>query len=1117
MRTRTYLVEAVETDNGYSPLVRLACLDDDAQGEVLEVVWVLELGSEILDAECWKLIGQKGFDQARLFAAYIHTLRWNCVTATDPKLFQAPFRAGIRIDAYQLEPLRKALLLPRVNLFIADDVGLGKTIEAGLIASELLLRRRVREVVVACPPTMLQQWKDELESRFGLTFAILDRQYIEDVRQERGYGVNPWTTFPRFLISHRLLIDEAYAGPLRDWLDNLRPGSLFIFDEAHHAAPASGTRYAIDSRITRAIRDIAPRFEHRLFLSATPHNGHSNSFSALLEILDPHRFTRGVKVLAKQLDAVMVRRLKDDIRELVGGFPRRIPKQIDLDGLPDDAPELRLSELLDQYREVRQLRMGEATKRKQAEAALLVSGLQQRLLSSVEAFARTLRVHRRTMERLWAGAEAEAAAETHVRAADQQLVIGSLDSDDDRSQLPEAEQQALEDAALAAATASTAGDSTKANIAREKELLAEMERVAEAGRGLADARVCHLIEWIRQNMCPGARLPGEPRPQPGAKWSDLRVLIFTEYDDTKRYLVEMLRAAIADTDLAEHRIEVFHGPTPPDKREAIKRAFNMPPYEHPVRILVATDAAREGINLQAHCWNVFHFDLPWNPSRLEQRNGRIDRKLQPSPEVYCHYFFYTQRPEDRVLQALVRKTETIRRELGSLAQVLESRLADALRGGIRRQDISRLANEIEDAGLDPEKRATAEEELEATRERQEVLQRQIDGLRGRINDARKWIGLETDALRDAISCSLEMIGAEPLRPVESPPGTSPAWHNAATQRGADPPARRRPQAPARFAFPNLAACRTWRSEATQRGADPPKERWAQPARHGVDPTWSATLDTLRDPPEDGRRTFEWRKDAPIRPVIFSAPEGIDDDVVQLHLQHRVVQRLLSRFVSQGFVHHDLSRACLAQSGDAIPRVILLGRLSLYGKGAVRLHEEILTVTARWSDPSSRKGHLSTYGRDAEAKTLDLLEEALRAGAGGRVPEPVQHKLLEAIPRDMDELLPLLELRGQEAKADAEKRLAERGHVESQSMLRILEDQKKRVAEQATRADAQQLQFDFNNDEKRQFESNRRYWQRWLVNVEGDIQREPARIMDFYTVASSRIEPIGLAYLWPVTG
>jgi SNF2 family DNA or RNA helicase len=183
----------------------MACLDDDAQGQPLEVVWELELDTDILDEEVWKSIGDRGFDPPRHFSAYVHALRWNCVTATNPRLFQAPFRAGIRIDPYQLEPLRKALLLPRVNLFIADDVGLGKTIEAGLIASELLMRRRVNEIVVACPPSMLPQWKEELDSRFGLTFETLDRDYVERIREERGYGVNPWMTFPRFLISQRLL------------------------------------------------------------------------------------------------------------------------------------------------------------------------------------------------------------------------------------------------------------------------------------------------------------------------------------------------------------------------------------------------------------------------------------------------------------------------------------------------------------------------------------------------------------------------------------------------------------------------------------------------------------------------------------------------------------------------------------------------------------------------------------------------------------------------------------------------------------------------------------------------------------------------------------------------
>lgn len=1071
VRTRTYLVEDVERDGGRGTLVRMACLDDDNQGQPLEVIWELELDTQILDREVWQAIGKKGFDPPKQFGAYIHTLRWNCVTATDPRLFQAPFRAGIRIDAYQLEPLRKALLLPRVNLFIADDVGLGKTIEAALIASELLLRRRVHEVVVACPPTMLAQWKDELETRFGLTFEILDRSYVERMRRERGYGINPWTTFPRFLVSQRLLVDEAYVGPMRAWLENFRPGSLLILDEAHHAAPSSGARYAIDSRITRAIRDIAPRFEHRLFLSATPHNGHSNSFSALLELLDDQRFTRGVKVVKSNLDSVMVRRLKDDLRALVGGFPEREVDQIDLTGLPADQPELVLSRLLDQYREVRQRRIAGLTKRKQAEAALLISGLQQRLLSSIEAFARTLKVHRATMERLWAAeptaAAPQASYETVVEPA---LLAGDLDRDDDRSQLEAPELEALEDQAIATATAETAGAAEAADVGREQALLEEMTRVAEAARGLADARVRYLVEWIRRNMCPGVHLPGEPVPKSGAAWSDLRLLIFTEYQDTERYLVNLLRLAVADTDLAEHRIDVFHGPTPLEVREAIKRNFNLPPDKHPIRILVATDAAREGINLQAHCHHLFHFDVPWNPSRLEQRNGRIDRKLQPAPQVYCHYFFYTQRSEDPVLRALVRKTATIHRELGSLAEVLEARLAETLRGGIRHDRIAALTQNIEEAGPDAEKQATVTEELEEARERQEALQKQLDGLRNRINDAQKWINFDTDQFREALSCALELLRAEPL---------------AAVQPDA--------QGPHRYAFPNLDT------------------------RRGGDPSWATTLDTLRELPKDGIRNFAWRRQSPIRPVIFDAPQGIDDETVQLHLSHRVVQRLLGRFLAQGFVHHDLSRACLGHTTDAIPRVVLLGRLSLYGAGAVRLHEEILTVTARWVEPDRRRGQLTVYGREAESKTLELLESALRPGRKGGIPDVVEKRLHAAIPRDIEELFPHLETRGQEARVDADAKLKARGQAEARAIRDILETQRRRVETEVAKPISAQLRFDFDETEKRQVELNRRYWERWLSKVAEDLEREPDRIRSFYRIASSRIEPIGLAYLWPVTG
>ena len=178
-----------------------------------------------------------------------------------------------------------------------------------------------------------------------------------------------------------------------------RSGNLLILDEAHHAAPSSGGRYGIDSQFTRAIRDLAPRFEHRLFLSATPHNGHSNSFSTLLELLDPYRFTRGTPVRPRALDEVMVRRLKEDIRQAHGGFPERHVLRIPIDHLPEDAPELQLSRLLDRYRTLREAAYAHAPKRQQAAAGLVCVGLQQRLLSSIDAFARILAVHQRTLER----------------------------------------------------------------------------------------------------------------------------------------------------------------------------------------------------------------------------------------------------------------------------------------------------------------------------------------------------------------------------------------------------------------------------------------------------------------------------------------------------------------------------------------------------------------------------------------------------------------------------------------------------------------------------------------------------------------------------------------------
>ena len=174
VRQRLYLVEQIiaPPNVGDATLVRLSCVDDDAQGQALDVLWEHELDAEIRGGENWQRLAERSFDPAKRFAAYLNTLRWNCVTSTDPKLFQSPFRAGIKLDPYQLEPLRKALRLPRVNLFIADDVGLGKTIEAGLIISQLWAERK-RRILVIAPTILRKQWAQEMKDKFFIDSIVM--------------------------------------------------------------------------------------------------------------------------------------------------------------------------------------------------------------------------------------------------------------------------------------------------------------------------------------------------------------------------------------------------------------------------------------------------------------------------------------------------------------------------------------------------------------------------------------------------------------------------------------------------------------------------------------------------------------------------------------------------------------------------------------------------------------------------------------------------------------------------------------------------------------------------------------------------------------------------------
>ena len=1046
VRTRRWLVEGEQQGTASLTSFRLACVDDDAQGEVAEIIWDAELDAAVLQDEGWSSLAQAGTDDPAVFAAYVRTLRWNTATAADRDLFQAPFRAGIRLDAYQLLPLRKALRLPRVNLLIADDVGAGKTVEAGLVLREMLLRRRVDFVLVAVPAGMVRQWQDELEAKFGLTFSIVDRESLALLRRDRGFSVNPWAAGSRFVISHTLLADESYVAGLRDLVGTFRPRAMLILDEAHHAAPASGTRYAIDSQFTRAVRDLAGRFEHRLFLSATPHNGHSNSFSSLLEMLDPQRFTRGVPVRPKDLDRVMVRRLKSDLRHFGERFPLRVVEPIRLSGLPDDAPELVLPRMLAAYDDAVRARAAALGAGAAGQARIAVIGLQQRLLSSIAAFARTLEVHLKTLRRAQDTAINTAAAQAFVSAPAEREDEAPEETAGE-AQLVNEEDRATEAAAALAAPVS--------DIARVEDML----DLAKANAARPDARSRWLADWIRTNLAPDGR------------WNFRRLVLFTEYEATRRWLQSRLIEALDDLD-PEPRIAAFTGATPPDRREELKRRFNADPAADPLRILICTDAAREGINLQARCHDLIHVDLPWNPARLEQRNGRIDRKLQPSPKVWCRYFFYDQREEDIVLDALVRKTELIREQLGSAGQVIAHRLNSRLaREGIRRTVA--LVKEVEAAGDDDAVRTALTEMDDEVAARRERHARELDELNQALEDARERVGVNPEQLRAVIATALGRAGLPLDRSQEGEVGGTQLFR-----------------------------------------LDP-----AHPLfQHGG---WQEALDDLRIRRRArGEAPKDWRAAAPLRRIAFRpavTPEGADaDGVVQLHLEHRLVRRLLGRFLSQGF-QSGLSRATVVLGPGAQPRVVLLGRLALYGPGAARLHEEIIPVTAAWTEAGRGSKPLHPFGFLREEATLDQLEQALRDPR--RAPPHVTDRIRACAAKDAADLEPALKERAAARKAEVERDLAKRGAEEAESLRALLKEQRDRIA--AAYAEPEQRQLDFMAallpEEAEQRRRDRRHWETRLRDIEAEIIREPGRVLEGYGVRADRIETVGLLYLWPEVG
>ena len=645
-----------------SHVVSLQSLEEDRLGEELAVVWELEVGHTVApDQGLPDAVTTDGFDDPNTLAAYVDAVRWGAVTSADADSYQAPFRSGANVEAYQLEPLRRALQSSRTNLLLADDVGLGKTIEAGLVIQELLLRHRARSVVIVCPPSLALKWQAEMRDKFGLDFVIVNSELLAATRRSHGLAANPFRLHPRVIVSMAWLPSLRAQRLLRSVYADVRDTSLarrfafdvLVVDEAHHVAPASpaaagGRRgYAVDSQRTTATRALAERCEHRLFLSATPHNGYSESFTALLEMIDGRRFSRGAMLDERALREVTVRRLKTELTEK-DFKPRRIAT---IPFTPSDAEQERFA-VLDRI-----LVQSARANGKGRSGDIVALLLKKRFLSSPWSFARTMELYE------------------HASAVG---ALPDLDDDEDYYQEVMGSRQSDEEEGEAEHPEFTALRQSKASDPLVAATSEEISGLVAWGRGYEhrpDSRLEALIGFL-DAVC---------RPD-GATWTNERVVVFTEYAATLDWIARILSQRGYRDVLA-----VIQGSTPTENREDIRAAFTEEPSRTPVRVLVATDSAGEGIDLQDHCHRLVNFDIPFNPSRLEQRIGRIDRYGQRHvPEIY-HFAADTTSTAyaaavDFLRRRIAEKVGTVARDLGSVNQVIDADVQEffGVSGGSRR-------------------------------------------------------------------------------------------------------------------------------------------------------------------------------------------------------------------------------------------------------------------------------------------------------------------------------------------------------------------------------------------------------------------------------------------------
>ncbi|MCR4398963.1 MAG: DEAD/DEAH box helicase [Firmicutes bacterium] len=550
-------------------------------------------------------------------------------------------------ESYQLAPVMRILSKPRPSLLIADDVGLGKTIEAGFVLLELMARGRAERVLVVTPAGLMDQWQDELYDKFGLSFCIIGN--VSDLVQAQTdlpAGVSPWDALPRVITSVDYIKKETVRNrALRKRWD------LIIVDEAHCLAESGTPEDPYSTQRTRLGWALREACRGLLLLTATPHNGYPHAFRSLLELVEPTlaTFAGSSEDRWRRIEASRIRRMKPQItRVLPDGIRKPVFPLRKVVGIP-------IHDLTDEDRQLLR-KVGSYCSRVAKEAAdtddaeiigFAMQIVKKRALSSRAALAVTLE------HRLEALQKEEAREERPDRA----------DLKDCQADLPLSE----------AATERTARKILRSAIpADERRRNSEIRALKDIQRllrrlGERDPKIETLIDQVRQIQ----------KDDPGDK-----VIVFTEYRDT----LNSIRARIEREPDLVGRYVVLTGGLSRGQRLRRQEEFARPG----VTILLATDAASEGLNLQHHCRRVIHVELPWNPNRLEQRNGRVDRYGQRrEPEM--RYLYYPDSPEDDVLARLVEKIVRMAEDRVSTPDIL-----GVMAGASLDQELVRLDPEAAD-------------------------------------------------------------------------------------------------------------------------------------------------------------------------------------------------------------------------------------------------------------------------------------------------------------------------------------------------------------------------------------------------------------------------------------